>query len=70
METLNMAESDHSFEKIIENAYWQFDAKRNGANAQPPVSERDAFKQVCRGLVNTAIDILEQIELDQKDERD
>ncbi len=59
-------DTNHSFEKLIEEAYWEFDAKRNGSNKRAPMAERDAFKQICRGLVNTAVDVLEQIELHEK----
>lgn len=55
-------DTDHSFEQLIEQAYWEFDAKRNGSENRSPIAERDAFKQICRGLVNTAVDILEQLE--------
>lgn len=60
MEKNNLTE--HSFEQLIEQAYWEFDGRRNGSNNRPPESERDAFKQICRGLVNTAVDILENID--------
>ncbi len=60
-------DTDHSFEKIIEKAYWEFDAKRNGSMNRAPMAERDAFKQICRGLVNTAVDILDKIELENNE---
>ncbi len=57
-----MANTDRSFESIIEESYWRFDARRNGAKNKAPIPERDAFKQECRRLVNTAIDMLEEME--------
>ncbi len=57
-----MTTKEKNFEQLIEESYWRFDARRNGHNNTTQVPERDAFKQECRRLVNTAIDMLEEME--------
>lgn len=44
---------DNQREELIEEAYWDFDARRNGLGQWKgrSMSERDAFKTAFRGLM-------------------
>ncbi len=61
-----MTTKEKNFEQLIEESYWRFDSRRNGANNTSPIPERDAFKQECRRLVNTAIDMIDAMEKEDR----